>query len=110
MIQKTLFAGIVVGHQPQPGASQLFEAGELAGDQGQEENCERRLDWEKYSGLSFKWKKISWKKNKYWSDIQMHNEGSYLKCHGECGSLQVSLSSTHEHCIPEKVENGTPVM
>ena len=57
MIQKTLFAGIVVGHQPQPGASQLFKAGELAGDQGQEENCERRLDCEKYSGLSFKWKK-----------------------------------------------------
>ena len=110
MIQKTLFAGIVVGHQPQPGAPQLFKAGELAGDQGQEENCERRLDCEKYSGLSFKWKKISWKKNKYWSDMQMHNEGSYLKCHGECGSLQVSLSSAHEHCIPEKVENGTPVM
>ena len=40
------------------------------------------------------------RKNKYWSDIQLHNEGSYLKCHGECGSLQVSLSSTHEHCIP----------
>ena len=40
----------------------------------------------------------------------MHKEGSYLKCHGECGSLQVSLSSTHEHCIPEKEENCTPVM
>ena len=53
MIQKTLFAGIVVGHQPEPGASQLFKAGELAGDQGQEENCERRLDWEKILWIGF---------------------------------------------------------
>ena len=53
MMQKTLFAGIIVGHQPEPGASQLFKAGELAGDQGQQENCERRLDWEKILWIVF---------------------------------------------------------